>query len=110
MIKQSLVDTISKLFSNSYFYAMVFCLSMTSAVTAGPLTGMCAAWVVRALGYTAGATTAAATVGVTTVASGGLAGAPTAATIMTTAPVYIATVEGLATSALILGYSCVFLP
>jgi hypothetical protein len=86
---------------------------------AGPVAGMCAAWIVRGTMYTAGATVVTGAV---------IASAPIAATtavVVATAPVsapaalaastsgivaYATTVEGLATGAAILLYACPWLP
>ena len=68
----------------------------------GPLTGMVAAWCVRAIMYTPAVVAGAGAI-VTTGPVG-----MTAATA--TAPGYIATVEGASAAAAILGYACVWLP
>lgn len=76
----------------------------------GPLTGMIAAWTVRALMYSAAATVAASAVASTSVLATPVVGGGVAAQIAAASPAYIATTEGAATAALIVGYSIVWLP
>lgn len=75
----------------------------------GPIAGMCAAWMVRAIMYTGGATVGGGAIVVSTATTGPGGVALAGATVPAWAA-YMATTEGAATAAAILGYSLVWLP
>lgn len=87
--------------------------SRTRVKGGGPIAGLCAAWIVRSVMYTTGAIAATTVTAAATVGGGPLApvtATTTAAQIAAAAPSYIATTEGAATLAGIIGLACVWLP